>query len=346
LSFVPQSNRVNLSFLNHTKKFLSINKVFLFSLSIIIYAGFHIEFDYNLRNLDYNNRPLKIKQAIIENNMPSKSTILIEASTVDELIKKSKNLQQKISSTKSVAQIALSADEAKERLKKILNYDFYKLKTLLTQSSKEVGFKDGYFKSSYNFTKYLPKNYNYDFLTFKKLGFEILQQNDKFYTIATIDKRDKGQLNGQKGVYVIDTGEIIKETTQKMFEELLFFIFLAFSIIVGIIIFVIKQKSILALNFILFPIAIILLYLTFIEMNIMHLFSIIIVIVAGIDYGIYISKENSSKTKEAIFYSLVTTFSGFGILIFSDIGAIHSIGVVITIGILSIFLLVLTLRSN
>ena len=76
----------------------------------------------------------------------------------------------------------------------------------------------------------------------------------------------------------------------------------------------------------------------------MHLFSIIIIVVAGVDYGIYMSHENSKETKEAIFYSLLTTFSGFGILVLSDIGAIHSIGVVITLGILAILFLVLFLK--
>jgi hypothetical protein len=48
----------------------------------------------------------------------------------------------------------------------------------------------------------------------------------------------------------------------------------------------------------------------------------------------------TKETKEAIFYSLFTSFSGFGILVLSSIGAIHSIGVVITVGVLSILFLV------
>ena len=70
----------------------------------------------------------------------------------------------------------------------------------------------------------------------------------------------------------------------------------------------------------------------------------IVIVVAGIDYGIYMSKENSRRTDEAILYSLLTTFSGFGILILSNIGAIHAIGEVITIGTLAILLLVLYLN--
>jgi len=90
--------------------------------------------------------------------------------------------------------------------------------------------------------------------------------------------------------------------------------------------------------------AMILLYLSFVQVNIMHLFSMIVIVVAGIDYGIYMSKERSTKTDEAILYSLLTTFSGFGILVLSGIGAINSIGEVISIGIVSILFLVMHLK--
>jgi len=129
-----------------------------------------------------------------------------------------------------------------------------------------------------------------------------------------------------------------------MFDSLLFYLSLSFVSVSIIIAWVTRAKTILALDFILFPIAMILLYLSVVGINIMHLFSIIIIIVAGIDYGIYMSSnEKSDETKEAIFYSLLTSFSGFGILVFSSIGAMHSIGVVITIGILAILLLVMFL---
>lgn len=131
-----------------------------------------------------------------------------------------------------------------------------------------------------------------------------------------------------------------------MFENLLFYLALSFVSIVIIILFIVKQKAILALNFILFPLAVILLYLSFIEVNIMHLFSMIVIVVAGIDYGIYMSKEHSAQTNEAILYSLLTTFSGFGILVLSSIGAIHSIGEVITMGILSILFLILFIKNT
>jgi len=338
--FSPKENRLNLDFLSNIKATIPTNAVFVLSSLIIIYAGVTIEFDYNLRNLDYDNQELKAKQAIIQNNMPQKATLLIEAESIDQLIERAYRVQEQIPSTNVISKLALTDKLFKEKKEQIESYDFAKLKELLKSSAKEVGFKEGYFSSSYDFIKNIPNHYSIDLKTFKNLGYEVIKIDNRLYTIATIDKSDIDNLKPMDGVYPIEASKLIKDTTKKMFDSLLLYLFLTFFSIVAIISFVVREKTILALNFILFPIAIILLYLSFVSINIMHLFSIIIIIVAGIDYGIYMSQENSKETKEAIFYSLFTSFSGFGILVLSSIGAIHSIGVVITVGVLSILFLV------
>ena len=340
--FTPQPNRLNLSFLSRFKKILPTNIVFIFSILTIIYASFTIEFDYNLKNLDYQNIELQERQKIIQDNLPQKTTLLIEASNPDELIKKAHYLHQIFPSSSSLSNFALSQEEFEQKSKIIQEYKFQELKNLLEINAKELGFKDGYFSNAYDFIDTLPDSYQANLTALKALGYEVLEKNGLFYTIATIDKKIKIEEDRlQDGVYIIDGAKLIKKTTKKMFESLVLYMFIASLAILSIIIFWVREKTVLALNFILFPIAIILLYLSLTEINIMHLFSIIIIIVAGIDYGIYMSQERSQATTEAIFYSLLTSFSGFGILILSSIGAIHSIGVVITIGILSILFLVI-----
>jgi len=340
--FAPKSNRLNLRFLSQIKPFLSINLVFVFSLITIVYASLNIEFDYNLKNLDYDNQQLKAKQQIIQNNIPQKSTILLEAKSVDELISKASQLQKDIPSFNSVAKIAISNEKLKMKNEKLDSFNFEKLKELLNSNAKDIGFKEGYFSTAYDFIDKIPHNYTPSLKAFRDMGYEIIKRGDKFYTIATMDKNET--LKPTYGVYIINSQNLIKLTTKNMFDSLLFYLSLSFVSVFIIIAWVTRAKTILALDFILFPIAMILLYLSVVGINIMHLFSIIIIIVAGIDYGIYMSSdEKSDETKEAIFYSLLTSFSGFGILVFSSIGAMHSIGVVITIGILAILLLVMFL---
>ena len=67
----------------------------------------------------------------------------------------------------------------------------------------------------------------------------------------------------------------------------------------------------------------------------------VILIAIGIDYGIYMSHtQKPSQTIKAVKYSLLSTFAGFGVLIFSSINALHSIGTVITTAMLAIFILI------
>ncbi len=345
--FTPKVNRLNLAWLTDIPKRLPINAVFLFSLTAILYASFTIRFDYNLRNLDYNNVELQQKQKIIEENLPHKTTLLIEGNSPDELIAKA----NQIAHIGAISNLALTQKEFEKRYRDIEGYDFKNLKKLLEANAKLLKFKEGYFSNAYAFVEHIPSTYHVELESLKEMGYEVIEREGKFYILATIDKNsiDKNKL--VEGVYIINGLELIKKTTKRMFESLLFYLFIAFFAIVFIIFVWVREKIILALNFILFPIAIILLYLSVVTINIMHLFSIIIIIVAGIDYGIYMSKEHhqnsqSTATIEAIFYSLLTSFSGFGILILSSIGAIHSIGVVITIGIVSILFLVLFLKSS
>lgn len=343
--FSPQQKRLKLHFLFNIKTILPINAVFIFSLLAIIYASMTIKFDYNLKNLDYDNKILKEKQSIVLDNIPKKTTILIEATTVDNLIEKADTLQELIPSANSIAKLGLSQKKFELKKEFLKNYDFTVLKELLQSSAKELGFKEGYFRTSYDFTDIIADKYHIDLKALQSLGYEVLKKNNHFYTLATINIEDTFKINPDKGIYIINTSKLMKNTMETMFNNLLFYIAVSFFSILLIVTFFLRKKTIFALNFILFPMAVILVYLSFVSINIMHLFSIIIIVVAGIDYGIYMSQTDSYKTKEAIFYSLFTSFAGFGVLVLSNIGAIYSIGIVITLGILSILFLILFLNK-
>ena len=344
----PKDKRVNIGFLSRTKPILPINLIFVLSILIIVYAGSTLKFDYALKNLDYDNKELKVKQHIIQDHMPQKVTLLLEAKSLDALITLSHSIQKEIPSLNSLSKLALTQTQFTEKLKQIKNYDFTKLNYLTNSQSKELGFKALYFSDAYAFVKHIPTSYTVELETFKNLGYEIIEKNKKFYTLATLNKTDLPLLKVSEGIHVIHVQDLLKDTTSKMFSNVLLYLGLSFMAMLCIILYTVREKTILALNFILFPIAMILLYLSFSAINIMHLFSIIIIIVAGVDYGIYMAQEDTQKestqTKEAIFYSLLTSFSGFGILVLSSIGSIHSIGVVISIGIASIFILILFLQ--
>ena len=106
-------------------------------------------------------------------------------------------------------------------------------------------------------------------------------------------------------------------------------------------------RSLTSLVYIIAPLAAIFVYFLGIKVNIMHLFSLLIVVVSSIDYGIYVKNEGENiKTLHAIIFSALTTIAGFGFLSFSKILALQSFGITIIIGLGVILLLLLFQRRK
>ena len=116
--------------------------------------------------------------------------------------------------------------------------------------------------------------------------------------------------------------------------------------VITILLYYITKRAILyAIIFLIFPAAMVSLYACFADINILHIFMLFVILSIGIDYAIYLSKKNDNLTKKAISYSLISTFAGFGVLIFSSVNALFSIGMVATIGIVSIIILLVFLKG-
>lgn len=101
-------------------------------------------------------------------------------------------------------------------------------------------------------------------------------------------------------------------------------------------------RSFVSLSYTLAPLAGICAFFAFNEVNIMHLFSLLIVVVSSVDYGIYVHNEGENiRTLHAIIFSSVTTIAGFGFLGFSHILALKSFGLTIIVGLCVILALLL-----
>lgn len=70
-----------------------------------------------------------------------------------------------------------------------------------------------------------------------------------------------------------------------------------------------------------------------------------IIVALSIDYGIYLSKS-SLPTKQAILFSVLSTFAGFGVLVFSSIGVLFYIGEVATLGLGALVILMLVGKNE
>ncbi len=171
----------------------------------------------------------------------------------------------------------------------------------------------------------------------------VVEHNDKFY--STISVADAGILGDLDFVESRSIDELSHEITSGIYKPMLRILSVVIALMIAIVLLI--TRSITGLVYIIAPLAVIFLYFLSVEVNIMHLFSLLIVVVSSIDYGIYVQKEGENiKTLHAIIFSALTTIAGFGFLAFSNILALRSFGITILIGLGMILFLLLFQRRR
>jgi uncharacterized protein len=324
---------------------LSSTWIFLTSVILFIYSNQNIILDNNLRNLDYQNESLLSLEIFFKSGVEKQMIpVLVNAKSKDQLLESLHEIHKNQPDTFSLASFLL--DEKKCEAKKDLldSYNFAKLNSMINKIAVEVGFRAGYFKNSYTFTDKLPSCSFDNFKLFEHYHLSIYNENDTFYTMAFVS--DITSLKEKTFVTTLDIKEMFLNVLQSMYSHLMLYSWIVILMIVALLLLSVRKRFLYAFNFILFPMSFVLAVLTtFQQINIMHIFSLIILLAIGIDYGIYLSNSHQkNKTIKAIHYSLFTTFAGFGVLIFSSITALHSIGIVITLGVVAIFTLIKVMK--
>jgi len=216
------------------------------------------------------------------------------------------------------------------------------LKNTLNSEAEQLGFKKGYFKYAYE-----PKRpfVNYTEENIKAYGIDIVKVNDSYVAYGTVSKKLYQKVLAYDFVESLSLKERFEESMETSINMLLKLGILALIMIVILLYFITKRAMLYAITFLIFPVAMVSVYACFADINILHIFMLFVVLSIGIDYAIYLSKKNDNLTKKAISYSLISTFAGFGVLIFSNVNALFSMGMVATIGIVSIFVLLLFLKG-
>lgn len=171
----------------------------------------------------------------------------------------------------------------------------------------------------------------------------IVEHNGKFYSAISVGSVDK--IKDLPFVESRSVEELSNEITSGIYKPMLLILSIVISSMIVIVLLI--TRSLTSLVYIIAPLSAIFLYFLGIKVNIMHLFSLLIVVVSSIDYGIYVKKEGENiKTLHAIIFSALTTIAGFGFLAFSKILALKSFGITIIIGLGVILLLLLFQRRS
>ncbi|MDP3587319.1 MAG: hypothetical protein Q8R58_04645 [Sulfuricurvum sp.] len=312
----------------------------ILSLLLVALSMSHLTFDSNFRHLDYQNQPLlEAEKLFAETLGEDRIPILIEAKNSEELLIRAEILKVHAPSSYSLANMALSGAKSAQRLAQIRSYDFASLCQNLEETSAEAGFRSGIFKNAYLPLQELSA-YTLDTGALRVLGSEILKTHNGVMSLAYIKTDELKALSPYPFFIAIDAKEILSHSATNALKEFTTIFAIGFSLLLMIIIAVTRRRALYALNFLFFPMSVILVMFALSgSFNLMHLFALFLMMVYGIDYGIYLSRGEISNSMRAVIYSCLTTFAGFGVLILSDVPAVHSIGEVTIVGIIAIMIL-------
>ena len=307
----------------------------LVSLLLFGFAYHNLSFDNNLKNLDYHNEKLLRLSKIFNQDRKNSRyrAIIVEAKTKESLLQKYEKIEKIYPSMLGIGKFVLSHKKCKKRLEEIREFDFKRVKKEIQKEAKKIGFNDIFKNAYYGIEKLKCQN-----APVNSMRFKIIKEGGNYYTMALVPK---DILKPNRLYEVVDLGKTLANDTKEMKDKLEVYMLLSVLFIIFVLLFTFGKELFYPLVYLLFPLSVVLFLISlFGKINIMHIFALVILIAISIDYGIYMHKTKTLKeTKLAIRYALLSTFFGFGVLIFSKTVAMHSIGFVITVGISSIFLL-------
>lgn len=328
-------------------KSISLKSIYFFVCSFVVLAISlqNINFDFDIKSLDYDNKELKQKEIFFKSNLNKKDiqTVLVKASNINELLLYNEKIKSIDTSSSSTLDKLISKERFKEIYTQLSKSNLKKIKKDLDKYILDTSFKKDAFKNSYIYEVTEPK-YSYEKL--QNYNIEIKKYKDGYISYILVSKDKYEEVLKEEFIYSLSLKTLFEKNLENDLEKILILGSSSLLLIIIILIFITKNKIIQALNFLLFPSALIFLYLSFVAVNILHIFMFFIILAISIDYAIYSSKDNSKQTKKAIIFSAISSFAGFGVLIFSNINSLFSIGSVATIGILAILILILFQKAN
>lgn len=326
-------------------KNISIHPHLILGLSvgiILIFINF-IQFDLNLKNLDYDNQKLKQTEDFFKSRLSHQDNInvMIKASSIEKLITNISLIKQNIPIDHNKIAHLFSQNEFNTLNQKLTNPTFKAIKKELKTQGTAMGFRKKYFDQAYERKQEYP---HFTQASLQQFGIEIFEYKQSYLTAISINKNDFIHIEKYAFVKPLSLRLLFEDSLKNVKDELLQLGKFSLILILFMLLIITKKRFLSAINFLLFPLSMIVIYGYFIPLNILHIFMIFIILAISIDYAIYTSKSLDLNTKKAILYSLLSTFAGFGVLIISEINSLRSIGNIATIAVVSLGLLLIFLK--
>lgn len=317
--------------------------LFVFSVGIIIGSSAWVVLDGDIRNLDYQNKKLKSIESFFQAELKSlnKQAILIQGGTIDGLIENADRIIQAAESSYVPISLLVSSEQYARRLAQLRQNGFFELQQKIEADPVALKFRKDFFRKSYALQQLMPGYTSPTLDEIKKMGIDIVYADETYNTVGYVSKNEVQKLQALPFVRIVDLKSLFNTPLAQVYTQLTWLGAAVLTLIVLLLIMVAKRNFVAAINYLLFPLAVTLLYGLFFPLNIMNLFMMVIIMAIGIDYGIYMTSNANRNTQKSILFSLISTFAGFGVLVFSDINSLFSLGITATLGVLSILFLLI-----
>lgn len=324
---------------------LPYRAITLLSVLAIVLSVPFLRLDTNIKNLDYQNTALMQEETFFKDALKKEglTPLLIEADSIDALITHANTVYKNFKN--ATVPLAYFFDKAfyEQRKQALEALHVNEKKAQIEAEAAQLGFREGFFKNAYNEALLDPSYQELSIKTLHDMGFDVVMHKGKYYTNALVPKSEHDKIAHLPFASSIDAKEMFLSALKTISHQLL----LGGVVVLGLMAFMLwsvcSKTLALSASFVVLPTALILGVGLVQGFNIMHLFMLFIVMAFGIDYGIYMgtSHESHLNTKNAIIFSLLSTFAGFGVLVFSNIGALYAMGLVACIGTGAILVLVM-----
>lgn len=316
----------------------------LFLLLSLVFGGYalrYIQKDLDLSKLDYQNQVFNAQKDFFAPFL-SEKTFLIQAANLDSLISKAKEIAKISPSSAGILGLLPTKAEIESREKYFKSLAFARqkqnFKKALHKINKHHPALAQMLKNSYAFP--LSPKPQITFENLEHLGLEIFKKNHSLYFQGRI--QDLAPISHISSIYTQQIQDLMQNITSGIFTPMLLILSIAFIAIILLLLILTGKHFLDSLTFILLPISCTLFYLSLTTpINIMHLFALLLIVVVGIDYGIYHVKEKDEQgAKHAVLFSTLTTLCSFGLFMLSKTKALSSFGEVVVIGMSCILLLI------
>jgi hypothetical protein len=304
--------------------------------------------DANARNLDYQNEKRLKEEAFLKSNLWDNAHLpfVLEARSVNELVSKSRKLRKAFPEAWLPLSDFLDKESYENRAQEL--HQLYGLNEKIERTASQLGFKEGYFKYAYHgdFLKkpfFLP-----DINQFRDMGVDIFKVADGYLTKGYIPRQDYQVLEAWDGFYIMEANSLFLEAMKSVLNEVLWVGAASVAFLLIMLGLSCKKRFFYALSYILFPMAFIAIVFTQAPFSIMHLFMLFVFLALSVDYGIYVARATNEapRTRTAIVFSLLSTCAGFGVLAFSNVGALQDLGTITVLGSLAVGVLLLIKESD